>query len=72
MLNHHQVAEIIKEVGLPGIAELPPGVKEGSYWHGVSKRYLRGAEPNFGDIRIFAILSRWDLLRGVYFSHGVT
>ncbi|KAJ7370329.1 hypothetical protein OS493_032827 [Desmophyllum pertusum] len=32
-LNHNRVAHIIKEIGLPENSNLPPGLKDGSYWH---------------------------------------
>ncbi|KAJ7370331.1 hypothetical protein OS493_032829 [Desmophyllum pertusum] len=44
-LNHNRVAHIIKEIGLPENSNLPPGLKDGSYWHTISKRYLGGKAP---------------------------
>jgi len=62
-LNHQRIAEIIKEVGLPGRTTLPSGVKEGSYWHTVSTRYLGGEAPRLKFVKAVCNLWRYQSFR---------
>ncbi|KAL9977892.1 hypothetical protein ACROYT_G015352 [Oculina patagonica] len=44
-LNRQLLAQIIQEVGRQEKSDLSPGLKEGSYWYTISRRYLGGEVP---------------------------